>query len=57
MIAIYTQGKKGSISFPLKVEASSGIYHYRIYVDYPVSRKIKYIFLIIKHHFNLYVRS
>ncbi|KAI8880589.1 hypothetical protein K501DRAFT_125676, partial [Backusella circina FSU 941] len=32
---IYTKGNKGSISFPLKVEASSGTYHYRIYVDYP----------------------
>ncbi|KAG0181131.1 hypothetical protein DFQ29_009290 [Apophysomyces sp. BC1021] len=34
-ITIYQEGNKGYVAFPLSVEDITGIYHYRIMVNYP----------------------
>jgi hypothetical protein len=37
LVALYTDGNKGDSTFRLGIEDVTGLYHYRIMVNYPVS--------------------
>ena len=60
-IALYTQENSGSVTFPLRVQYVTGLYHYRIMVNYPgTSTHCVYEsvpFMIIQDPYKRYVAA